>query len=167
MNCYEHPEITSVATCPDCGVGLCQACTGRYMRPICGRCNADRVTGDERNLNRDIRNSFIGGLIGAVVMSIMTLNACKGVECFSKWVPGLLVGFFMFAAIPFGWRGLSNITPRVFVFVPILGLLFYYYFKFMLSIPVGMILFPRELLRWRRQANEIKEKRAHIDSHRS
>jgi hypothetical protein len=165
MNCYEHPETTSVASCPDCAVGLCQTCTGRYLRPICGRCNAARATEDERTLSRNIRSAVVVGLIGAVFITAATLSSCKGLDCATKLVPSALAAFFVSAAIPYGWRGLSAFTPRVFVFVPILGLLLYYYFKLLLSIPVGMVLFPRELLRWRRQANEIKDKRAHINSH--
>ncbi|MDR3416597.1 MAG: hypothetical protein P4L83_10460 [Nevskia sp.] len=39
MNCYEHPDATSVATCA-CGRGLCGTCQGRHQPPSCEPCYA-------------------------------------------------------------------------------------------------------------------------------
>jgi hypothetical protein len=166
MNCYEHPEIFSVSTCPDCGVGLCQSCTGRYMRPICSRCNATRVAGDEGNLGRDMRNTFIAGLIGAIGITAAYLTNCKGISCVTLGIPTAIVGFIGCACVPIGWRGLRNITPRTFFFIPYLTWAAYYGIKFGLSLPVGIVLLPRELMRWKRKLAENKENRASTDSYR-
>jgi len=44
MNCYEHTDTISVATCA-CGRGLCGACQGKRQPPTCDPCRAAAVTG--------------------------------------------------------------------------------------------------------------------------
>jgi hypothetical protein len=136
------------------------------MRPICSRCNAARVAGDEGNLGRDMRDTFIAGLIGAIAMTAAYLTNCKGLSCVTLGIPTAIVGFIGFACIPIGWRGLSNITPKTFFFLSFAGWLAYFAIKFGLSLPVGVVLLPRELMRWKRKLAENKENRASIDSHR-
>lgn len=39
MNCYNHPEKAAVATCSQCGKGLCADCANTYSITICTSCN--------------------------------------------------------------------------------------------------------------------------------
>jgi hypothetical protein len=49
MNCFYHPEETAVASCVDCGRGLCKTCASQYTIAICSDCNLKRNT-NEKNL---------------------------------------------------------------------------------------------------------------------
>ena len=43
MNCYNHSNEVAVATCIDCGKGLCDECARMYTIPICNACNFIRI----------------------------------------------------------------------------------------------------------------------------
>ena len=38
MNCFNHPSLTAVAQCLDCGKGLCVECASAYKETICTNC---------------------------------------------------------------------------------------------------------------------------------
>lgn len=44
MNCYEHTDTMSVATCA-CGRGLCGVCQGKRQPPSCDTCHAAALAG--------------------------------------------------------------------------------------------------------------------------
>ena len=43
MNCYNHTDQPAVATCIDCGKGLCSECSNKYNIFICDSCNLKRL----------------------------------------------------------------------------------------------------------------------------
>ena len=51
MNCYIHVNTPAVATCHDCGMGLCRDCAvnsayTKEGRPLCHDCNLKEATND-------------------------------------------------------------------------------------------------------------------------
>lgn len=55
--------------------------------------------------------------------------------------------FYLGASLIAGWKTLTGITPNVFLILPLLGWLFFFIVKFILSIIVGIFMFPVRLTR--------------------
>jgi hypothetical protein len=69
MNCFSHSDTACVATCLDCGKGLCVTCASYYKLPICNTCHG--------NLRREAFKEIIKELLtvlllGALVMFLGT-----------------------------------------------------------------------------------------------
>jgi len=135
MNCFNHPEETAVATCIDCGKGLCKSCASLYQMPICNECNLKRVKSVKGNLLRVYLPSIILFIAGLV---IGTING--------SFVTGIMLGWVS-AGIPWGWKIITFIQPRMFLFLPILGWIFYFGLKLILSYPVGLVALPIGLVK--------------------
>lgn len=146
MNCFTHPNTTSVSTCLNCGKGLCVTCTAYYALPICNTCY--------KNLKKEdfikvIRETLTVLLLGALVM-------CISMSCISKEE---LAKIMFFSASPsskffavacayaavgtvVGWRTLSNLTAGYFLVLPIIGWIIYIMFKLPFAIFIGSFYTP-------------------------
>ena len=135
MNCYNHPEDAAVASCIDCGKGLCKNCTDLYQMPICSECNMKRVKVD--------KGSYLGVYVLSVLMLIFGFftGMDSGVrEGFTGFLVAL--GFaYVFAGVPWGWRRMSFQSKTILI-LPIFGWILYFCFKFMLSWVVGLYAMP-------------------------
>ena len=65
MNCFSHPDITSVSTCLNCGKGLCITCTSYYTSPMCATCH--------RNLKRDTLIRTVKELLTVTLLSALIM----------------------------------------------------------------------------------------------
>ncbi len=147
MNCFNHPTITSVATCQDCQKGLCTTCVSRHKTPICKGCLAKRKREQKSSIYKELLLTFVIGVLSAyflieyLYVSGSANPKYQNVEnIVSK---GML--FYVGASLVSGWKTLNRITPSVFLFLPIIGWLFYFIIKFLLSIVVGLFMFPIRL----------------------
>lgn len=140
MRCHQHAERVVVATCNQCGRGLCGGCAERYNIPLCGYC-AQAVIISEKS---DITRSFIASLVLAFLALVLTSGAP---------VVSRIFLVYSFAGIPWGWRVLTRITPNVFLFMPIIGWVFYFAAKLTLASWVGLVALPifvfKRVRRWR------------------
>jgi len=132
MNCFYHEDHTSVATCVDCGKGLCRECTSRYEMPICNECNEKRSRTEKQIIVRQYIPSALF-FIGGIVFSIYVME--------SDVVFAILFGYLM-AGVFWGWKVISFIQPKMFLFLPIAGWFFYFIIKFILSYFVGIVAMP-------------------------
>jgi hypothetical protein len=76
---------------------------------------------------------------------------------FPPFFTGLLMGYVM-ASIPSGWRALTRITPRVFLFLPLGGWVLYFVYKLAASATIGPFILPfklRSLIRQMREADRL------------
>jgi hypothetical protein len=131
MNCYNHPEEVAVASCVDCGKGLCKACAGLYQLPICNECNLKRVKNDKGNLIKIYLPSIVLFIIGIII----------GTSNLGDFFLGIILGY-VFAGIPWGWKIVSFIQPRMFLFLSFFGWVMYFFLKLMISFVVGIIALP-------------------------
>jgi len=137
MNCFYHPDVTSVASCVDCGKGLCQECTARYQVPICNECNEKRLKYEKQAIFRQYIPSallFITGLI-------------FGLKVINYSVYMSIIFGYMLAGTLWGWKVISFIQPKMFLFLPIVGWILYWFFKFILSMVVGIVAMPIGIIR--------------------
>ena len=132
MNCFYHPEIVSVASCVDCGKGLCQECAIRYKIPICNECNEIRSKNEKLIIFKQYIPSaifFIAGLLFG--LKVIEYNV------FTSIIMG-----YMMAGVFWGWKVISFIQPKMFLFLPIFGWILYWFIKFILSMIVGIVAMP-------------------------
>lgn len=151
MNCFYHPSEPAVSSCMDCGKGLCQVCTTKYEMPICNECNLKRVQGDKGNIVRIYLPSvllFSLGIFIGISMEGFTL--------------GLGLGY-IFAGIPWGWKVVTFIQPRMFLFLSFIGWVFYFVIKLgiagfvgLIALPIGLIKLIISIVITNKKENDIK-----------
>lgn len=131
MKCYHHPDRDAVATCTECGRGLCKECADVYSKPLCADCAVSYAKRIKENLEKAYLLSAILLLFSAILIF------SPGVDPHAE---GFIAAFFI-ACVPYGWYKLSAITPRMFLVLPILGWLIYFGIKFALSVCIGPFVF--------------------------
>jgi len=136
MNCYNHPEEVAVASCVDCGKGLCRTCAGLYQIPICNECNLRRVKNDEGNIIKIYLPSIVLFIIGIII----------GISGYHSFGMGIFLGY-IFAGVPWGWKIVTFIQPQMFLFLSIFGWVMYFFIKFAISSFVGLVVLPIGLIK--------------------
>jgi hypothetical protein len=135
MNCFNHPEEVAVASCIDCGKGLCKKCAGLYQMPICNECNLKRVKNDKGNIIRIYLPSILLFVLG------MLWGIGNG-----SFLLGISAGFIA-AGIPWGWKIVTFIQPKMFLFLSFGGWVVYFLIKFVISCFAGIVALPIGLVR--------------------
>lgn len=142
MNCFNHPQEISVATCQDCNKGLCNECAIEYELPICKNCNRLRAKSEKTNIIKSYLILFGVGIVLCYVLKSL-INRADGLPLFLYYA--------CFASVA-GWRFLNKITPNYFMFLSLFGWLIYFWFKAILSYIVGIFVFPyilyKDIKRW-------------------
>ncbi len=131
MKCYYHPEIEAVATCLECGRGLCSHCASKYNDIVCDDCVTRHKTQIRSASWRDIIISIV--LFAISFFASLFTNQGVVMALFSGWI---------LCGIPFGWRALSWLTSQVFMFMSFFGWIIYLVVKVILSIFVGLVAMP-------------------------
>ncbi len=148
MNCFNHTESISVAVCQDCQKGLCSVCASKYTIPICDNCNHKRKQKAKQAVYMELLITFGVGILCAVLFAkhlhIEVSDESKNL--FFKVLDNVFL-FYLGASLIAGWKTLTRITPDVFLFLPILGWVLFFLVKFILSIMVGLFMFPIRLIR--------------------
>ncbi len=128
MNCYYHEERPATSTCQGCGKSLCSECASILNIPICTSCLAEHIKSERMSLIKTVLLSLAIGIACALFISDPR-------------------GLF-FAWVPFGWIALNSITPKVFLFLPLVGWVVYFVIKFVLSFLIGWIALPIKIVQW-------------------
>jgi hypothetical protein len=100
MNCFFHPEVASVVTCPDCGKALCKPCASKYEEPICDNCNEKRNKNDKKLIFRKYVPSIIMFIVG-FILGFKYLGT-EATDFGAKIVLGLFLGWIVGGFI-WGW----------------------------------------------------------------
>lgn len=121
MKCFYHPELDAVATCLDCGKGLCQECAAAYTPcscPDCVRIKASRAEAAHEKAKNDAlidtNAEFIGACIKGVIASVVIIalmvftNDSRDPFTFGEY---LLAGFLFFF-FPYGWAFITWFRAR-------------------------------------------------------
>lgn len=149
MNCFNHIEENAVASCQDCQKGLCNECASLYTFPICTQCNSQRKQFQKKVIYKELLLMFVFGcILYYLLLQIYTPVNSSLLEggIFEK-VFLVVSGFYLGGALIAGWKTLTYITPNIFLFLPLVGWLIYFIVKFLLSIAVGLVMFPVRLFR--------------------
>ena len=68
MKCYHHPDRDAVATCTECGRGLCKECADVYSKPLCADCAVSYAKRIKENLEKAYLLSAILLLFSAILI---------------------------------------------------------------------------------------------------
>lgn len=140
MNCISHQNIEAVRYCVGCNAPICMECATNYNN-LCTSCalsNAKKIKGETVGTFVIPIICFLAGFALSLYGEMNNPNT-DGIELVTVLLTGL-----MCAGIPFGWKALSMITSKFFLFLPIVGWLIYFGVKLLLSLFIGwMIAIPK------------------------
>jgi len=165
MNCFYHYEIPCVATCVDCGKGLCQSCATNYTEPICKQCNLKRKLNELECIHKDFIHVLLGGslclfigLIFYLEFSFTTLDELKNNPINIVFYLLIIIVYCYYSiGIVVGWKTLNKLTPRMFLFLPLFGWLIYFALKLYASMFVGLVWTPVWFYKKTKRLKEIKQ----------
>lgn len=143
MKCHKHYAKDAVSQCVDCGKALCPECTNKFSVPLCDMCELSRISANKSLL---IKNSII--MVVAFIIGFSTQQPDFGSR--------LLFGLFC-AGVPWGWGALNRITPNIFLFLPLVGWLIYFFSKLVLSMMIGIFITPFKIYGIIKGLNVAKE----------
>lgn len=151
MNCFEHPQEVAVGTCIDCGNGMCAVCSQKFDIPICKHCNDQRASLEKKEIIKELVTTFVvGGLLFLLFKSSPSF--------YNRLSLGSVIALvYISFSIVAGWKFLSKITPRIFLFLPIVGWIMYFVIKLFISIMVGPFVLPFQLFRNIKRLKELNE----------
>lgn len=159
MNCHEHTETNAVAQCPHCGRGLCQVCSSLFSSPICKNCFKLQL-----NNNRKV---YIRNLIISAVLFYFGFRHAYETFNDSNIFYTLfmsLIGGYILAGVPWGWSSLSRLTADIFLFMPLIGWVFYFFIKFIISCFVGIFITPFKLYASIKGLIDVSKNKQYLES---
>lgn len=145
MNCYNHPSLPAVAQCPDCSRGLCPECTVSYSIPLCPVCNKRRINAEKSMIIKELLLTYGVGILLGVLFARWTNRGLSFHFIYAIVSYGIPI--YIFSGMVAGWKTLTGITPRVFLFLPLIGWVFYFIIKLILSFFVGLVMLPVRTVR--------------------
>lgn len=161
MNCFNHPEEASVAICVDCGKGLCKDCAKLYQIPICNECNLKRVKNEKTSIIKVYIPSIIMFLLGFFFgFSLISYNNDNNL---GKIITSIMCGY-IFAGVPWGWKAITFIQPRMFLFLSGFGWCLYFVIKFILSYFIGLVALPIGIIKLIMNFKSAKAKENNISN---
>ena len=101
MNCVKHQEIVAIATCENCGVGLCSDCVNvsEYRienKPLCRDCNY-QLANELLSKNQTEKGKL---LIKSIINAVFLILGV--IAFFSNPVTGVIL--FAIGGIPAAWK---------------------------------------------------------------
>lgn len=152
MYCFYHKHLFAAAKCKDCEKRLCRQCASQFTIPICITCITIRNEIEEGAILKELSLTFIIGLFLTFVISQLRLNSSQSVYI-------IFLMFYAYSGIVSGWLTLNKITPKTFLYLPLIGWVFYFVLKFVLSFWVGLIMLPVRTFRNIRRVVQISQLR--------
>lgn len=177
MKCFNHPEREAVATCQNCGKGLCRECAEKHTPCLCDIC-AVQIKRDEqeqakskeeekkekyRNALVDTRSEFVGTAVIGIIVGVLgvwwsaTQTSSVEFNGFFDYV-GVFFGWF---CVPFGWKFLTYLQS--FIPISLFGTFWFWFIyiaiKVFLSVLVGIPAFIFQLIKTiltQRNINKLK-----------
>lgn len=166
MKCFYHPDKDAVAQCSVCSKGLCSECASKWDPPTCDGCGVSDYDIAVAKLKKIKKFAIIGlvcGLIGAIAMIAgLSKNGSFGSPAAGILVYAFAIVFvpaicsYALACIPVGWDVLNKLTSRIFLFLPIIGWVIYFFTKLMLSVVVGFYSLPFVVLKQKKIIKQYK-----------
>ena len=161
MNCFNHHTLVAVGICQDCKNGLCITCISKYTMPICSRCNMRRAKSEKAKIINELLLSLFVGLL-FVAFTIFTIvktsngNAVYSVKTLLINAIAVFIMFYAGASLVAGWKELNSFTSRIFLFLPIVGWVIYFFIKLSIAAMIGSIFLPIRLFKHFKRLNQLK-----------
>ena len=96
-------------------------------------------------------------IVACVICAIITIGIIivMATSAGSLNIAMIITAFFI-GCTPFGWHRLNSITPKMFLFLPIIGWLIYFMLKFALSATIGPFVFIPRIINDRKIIAELR-----------
>ena len=168
MNCYNHIDLPAVATCIDCGKGLCSECSNKYTILICDSCSLKRLYTEKSS----IATRWGISIAIAVLFTLLNFEILpKDFLIYLIMLPSMIIcGFIISISIQYGWRALNSVMPPVsFVvsffiswlligwFLALIGWILYVSIRVTLSFFIGLIITPIMLFKDIKRYKEVRK----------
>ena len=121
-------ENYSVNKCSICGRQLTIKEDQAFNPPTCMNCAREQA--------EKIKKEMITSIIISVVLMVAGIFLIRNP-----------LGFLL-AGIPYGWALLNKITPNIFLWMPIVGWIIYFFVKLLLAYLIGIVALPIKLYQW-------------------
>ena len=166
MNCYNHIDLPAVATCIDCGKGLCSECSNKYTILICDSCSLKRLYTEKSS----IATRWGISIAIAVLFTLLNFEILpKDFLIYLIMLPSMIICVFIISiSIQYGWRALNSVMPPVsFVvsffigwiligwFLALIGWILYISIRVTLSFFIGLIITPIMLFKDIKRYKEV------------
>ena len=166
MNCYNHIDLPAVATCIDCGKGLCSECSNKYTILICDSCSLKRLYTEKSS----IATRWGISIAIAVLFTLLNFEILpKDFLIYLIMLPSMIICVFIISiSIQYGWRALNSVMPPVsFVvsffigwlligwFLALIGWILYVSIRVTLSFFIGLIITPIMLFKDIKRYKEV------------
>ena len=168
MNCYNHIDLPAVATCIDCGKGLCSECSNKYTILICDSCRLKRLYTEKSS----IATRWGISIAIAVLFTLLNFEILpKDFLIYLIMLPSMIICVFIISiSIQYGWRALNSVMPPVsFVvsffiswlligwFLALIGWILYVSIRVTLSFFIGLIITPIMLFKDIKRYKEVRK----------
>lgn len=168
MNCYNHIDLPAVATCIDCGKGLCSECSNKYTILICDSCSLKRLYTEKSS----IATRWGISIAIAVLFTLLNFEILpKDFLIYLIMLPSMIICVFIISiSIQYGWRALNSVMPPVsFVvsffiswlligwFLALIGWILYVAIRVTLSFFIGLIITPIMLFKDIKRYKEVRK----------
>ncbi|QTL96578.1 hypothetical protein GM661_00625 [Iocasia frigidifontis] len=153
MKCYKHYNRDASSQCLDCGKALCPECTNKYNYPLCDTCFINEINSEKLSILKILGLSifiFIGTFYYKFIILREFVEFDSSVVLYFLWVS------YGFSSVPIGWVTLTKLQPNSFIWMPIIGWLFYFIIKLYLSVLIGIFIFPYKIYKFIKRLIEIK-----------
>lgn len=154
MKCYYHEDRDAVAQCNVCGKGLCRECADMSNPPICRDCCSEIEVNVKDEAKKLIKRSILLFILGGIFGLFIIIAACSEADVgfFSTALTAIIVFVMLgwaLAGFPCGWRALSKLFSKFdfLLILPIMGWLILFGLKLGLSVYVGFVALPIDLIR--------------------
>ena len=137
MSCYYHADRPATVVCNQCGKSLCTECGSAFQPPTCIDCAA--------NYAQTVKSEMIKSIVISVVLMIVGIVITHNP-----------LGFLL-AGVPYGWALLNRITPSMFLWLPLMGWVFYFVIKLFIAYIIGIVALPIKLYQWISELSRVKK----------
>lgn len=151
MGCYEHPEKTVVATCPNCGKFMCRDCAEKYKSKLCESCEKERIENQKAQVKNDAKTYKKDSVkelvkVAGISLALAIIGFCiSSSEGFGQ----AITMAWLFAGFPWGWKIINQLMDgNMMTWFIVLTDKFWivaYVIKFALAFMIGAILWPFKL----------------------
>jgi len=146
MRCFYHNEIEAVGTCSKCGKAACRRCiedVGGAL--LCNNCmqlvraeSAQQAIEEAAPFKKAIRRSWkIAG--AAFAISLLPVLDKAGQMSIGEIVLTPIVMAYFFWSWYWGYRALSSIQPKIFLWMPLFGWVLYFTIKSSIGFTYGFL----------------------------
>lgn len=152
MKCYKHNEREIVVQCHGCGKGLCHECSTRFNVILCQDC----LLASNESYKKTLIRNF-------VLMAILFYFGFTWILPDGGFWGALFFGYLM-ASVPWGWMLLNRITPDIFLILPLIGWVIYFFMKVFLSGMIGFFMAPYKIYKTLQEYKDIKTVKQQVQS---